>query len=456
MLFSNRQLFKITLPLILQQFMNVLVGTIDSIMVAGVGEEAVSGISLVGSLDVVLVIFFSSMTTGGTVIIAQLLGKKKGGDVNEATKQSLYLSFAVAVLLTVVVQIFRFPLLNLLFGDADPLVMEYAQSYFFYISLSFPFFAVDNACAAAFRAAGDSATSLYTSIGKNVLNVFGNYVLIYLFNMEAAGAAIATLSVRVIAAVVLLIMLHDQRRAVFVTRIFHYRPDWSVIRSILRIGIPSGIESCMFQFGRLMTQSLISSLGTVSITANSIALTLANYQYLPGTAIGNASIAVVGRCVGANEQGQAKRYSRILLLTAYICVWVVVAAMIFFGKPIIGIWQLSDKTADLTFQLILYHGLWAAAIWPIGFVLPSMFRAASDVRFPMVVSVGCMWIFRIGLSYLLVPDELSIFGATFPALNIGVFGVWIAMTIDWVVRCSFYAWRYFSGRWLTVHKHHES
>ena len=207
----------------------------------------------------------------------------------------------------------------------------------------------------------------------------------------------------------------------------------------------------MFQFGRLLTQSLISTLGTVAITANSVANTLAGYQYMPGTAIGNTSVIVIGRCVGAGEKKQAKRYSRILLLTSYAGSWIVVLVTFFFAKPIIGAWQLSAETADLTRRLILYHSLWAAAVWPIGFVLPSMFRAASDVKFPMVVSVTCMWIFRIALSYVFVPAELNLFGLTLPGLGMGVMGVWVAMTVDWVVRISLYAYRYFSGKWLTVY-----
>ncbi|MBQ8894401.1 MAG: MATE family efflux transporter [Clostridia bacterium] len=451
MLFSNRDLVKITLPLIFQQLLNVLVSTIDSLMVASVGEAAVSGIALIGSLDVVLVTFFSSLTAGGTVIISQLLGKKKHSSVSDATKQALYLSLAGALLITLLVQCFRYPLLNLLFGDAEADVMHHAHNYFFFISLSFPFLAIESACGAAFRAAGDSMTSLLSSIGINLMNIFGNYILIYVIPLEAAGAAISTLIARAIATVVMVIMLHSKKRSVYVEHLFHYRPDWRVIRSILRIGIPHGIENCMFQFGRLLTQSLISTLGTVAITANSVANTLAGYQYMPGTAIGNTSVIVIGRCVGAGEKKQAKRYSRILLLTSYACIWIVVLVTFFFAKPIIGAWQLSAETADLTRRLILYHSLWAAAVWPIGFVLPSMFRAASDVKFPMVVSVTCMWIFRIALSYVFVPAELNLFGLTLPGLGMGVMGVWVAMTVDWVVRISLYAYRYFSGKWLTVY-----
>ena len=452
MLFSGKDLMKITFPLILQQLLNVLVGTVDSIMVANVGEEAVSGISLVGSLDTVLITFFTALTAGGTVVIAQFLGQKNTQRVREATKQTLYISTLAALVLAVVVLIFHVPLLHLLFGDADPGVLHHAKKYFFILVLSFPFLAIDGACGSALRAAGDSMTSMLVSLGMNLVNVAGNALLIYVIPLEAAGAALATLASRAAGAVALILMLHSDRWPVKLERLFHYRPDWTIIRRILHIGVPNGIESCMFQFGRLMTQSLISGLGTVSIAANSIANTLANYQYLPGTAIGNASITVVGRCIGAGEKKQAKRYSRILLLTAYGCLWVVALITLLFGKGIIGAWQLSEESTAMTLRLITFHSIVAALIWPIGFVLPSMFRAASDVKFPMGVSIASMWVFRIALSFVLAPQELHLFGLTIPCLGMGVMGIWIAMTIDWAVRTLLYAWRYLSGRWLAVYK----
>lgn len=448
MLFTNRDLIKLTLPLILQQLLNVVVGTIDSVMVAGVGEAAVSGISLISSLDVVLITFFSSMVTGGTVIIAQKLGKKEHASVQDAAKQMLYVATLAALIVTILVQIFRYPLLDLLFGDAEAEVMHHAHDYFFFISLSFPFLAIDNACGAAFRAAGDSMTSLISSIAINVMNIIGNYILIYVIPLESAGAAISTMLARAIASIFMLYLLHQKKRPVHVTRLFHYRPDWKVIRSILRIGIPHGLESCMFQFGRLLTQSIVSTLGTTAITANAVANTLANYQYMPGTCIGNASVIVVGRCIGAGEKKQATRYARIMLASSYCILWVVVLVTVLFGKPIIGAWQLSAETANLTRTLINYHGACAAVLWPLGFVLPSIFRAASDVKFPLVVSTTCMWVCRVALCYLLVPAELNLFGMSLPGFGMGIMGVWVAMTIDWIFRCSFYAIRFFSGRWL--------
>ena len=451
MLFTNKDLVKIVIPMMLQNILATVVGMIDSVMVAGIGEAAVSGVSLINSLDVVLITFFSSMAVGGTVIVAQFLGKGNTARTKDAVKQLVYVTTAAAVLITVIGQVFRGPMLHGLFGEAEEIVMYYADRYFLFISLSFPVLGISNACGAALRALGNTTVPMLVSLAENVVNIGLNAVFIYVLRWDTAGAAIATLISRVVGTAFLLLMLLDKKREVHIERPLQYKPDFAMIRSILRIGIPNAIENCMFSFGKLLTQSVVSALGTASITANSVANNLANYQYTVGGAVGGSSIIVIGRCVGAQEKEQAKRYSRKLLFAAYVCIWITALVTSLFARPIIGFWQLSPETTELTRSLILYHSVCAALVWPLGFVLPSMFRAASDVKFPMVVSIVCMWLFRVALSYVFAPAEVSVFGLTFPGLGMGVMGVWVAMTVDWVFRISLYAWRYFSGRWLTVY-----
>ena len=451
MLFTNRDLLKLTLPMLLQNVLATVVGMVDSLMVAGIGEAAVSGVSLINSLDVVLITFFSSMAVGGTVIVSQFLGKGNTEKTKNAVKQLVYVTTAAAVLITLFAQLFRVPMLHCFFGDAEEIVMHYADRYFLFVSLSFPLLGIANACGAALRAMGNTTAPMLISLGENVVNIALNAVFIYVLKMETAGAAIATTISRVVGAAVLLAMLLDKRQSVHIERPLRYRPDFAIIKGILRIGIPNAIENCMFSFGKLLTQSVVSSLGTASITANSVANNLANYQYTVGGAVGGSAMIVVGRCVGAEEKEQAKRYSRKMLLAAYLCIWVVALFTAIFVRPIIGFWQLSSETAELTRSLILYHCVCAALVWPIGFVLPSIFRAASDVKFPMVVSVVCMWLFRVALSYVFAPAEMELFGITLPGLNMGVLGVWVAMTVDWAFRVVLYAWRFFSGKWLTVY-----
>ena len=249
----------------------------------------------------------------------------------------------------------------------------------------------------------------------------------------------------------MIILLHNKKHVVYLERLFHYRPDFKVIKAILHIGVPNGIENGMFQFGKLLTQTLISTMPTAAISANAVATTLANIQYMTGSAFQSTMVTVVGRCIGANEQKQAKHYSRLLLGLNYLALFLVAFVTMIFARPLIAAFDVSEASSTLAYQLIFYHSLCAVVMWPIAFTLPSAFRAASDVRFPLVISMFSMWTFRVALSYYFAPESCLLFRMIpLTGLGMGVMGVWVAMTIDWLFRFILYTWRYFSGAWLRV------
>ena len=109
MLFSTKALVKIMIPLILQQILNMTVGVVNSIMVSHAGEAAVSAVSLVNTMDGVLVIFFTALVSGGSVVISQAVGKRDAKNISEAAKQLIYAAATMALILTVAVLIFRYP-----------------------------------------------------------------------------------------------------------------------------------------------------------------------------------------------------------------------------------------------------------------------------------------------------------------------------------------------------------
>ena len=452
MMFTRRNLIHLIFPLIIQQTLNVTIGMLDSMMVSSAGEAAVSGVSLVNSLDILLIYAFSSLVTGGSIVVSQFFGKQDMNLVRSASKQLLYVATGVATVLSVTVILLRIPLLTLLFGDVAPDVMSSAQDYFFYIALSFPFLALSSAGTALYQCMGNSLISMLVSLLMNVINVVGNAILIYIYDMGAAGAAIATLISRVVGAILIIILLHNKKNLIYIEKLFHYKPDFAIIKRILQLGVPNGIEHSMFQFGKLLTQSLISSMGTAAIAANAVANTLATFQYMPGNAIGLATTTVVGRCIGAKENEQAKKYSRILLGATYVGLWIIVLSTCLFSKQIISLYNLSADSAKLANKLIIYHALTAAVIWPLAFTLPSSFKAASDVQYTLRVSVFSMWVFRVAFSYVFATKSTTFFGMTIPGLGLGVFGVWLAMTLDWVFRAVLFVIRYVSGRWLTKYK----
>ena len=448
-LFSGRDLFNLILPLILQQILSVTVGTVDSMMVSYAGEAAVSGVSLVNTLDTLLILVFTSLVSGGAVVVSQALGKKDPDHARAAVKQLLYAATGIATLLTVTVLLLRRPLLSLLFGSVEADVMRSAEGYFFFVALSFPFLAIDSANAASFRAMGNSMVSLKVSILMNLINIAGNALLIYVFAWGAVGAAVATLLSRIVGATVLTVLIHSRKNVLYIEHLFHYKPDWRVIRSILHIGIPNGIENGMFQFGKLLTQTLVSTMPTAAIAANAVTNTLANIQYMTGSAFSNAMVTVVGRCIGAQERKHANRYSRLMVGLGYLSLAVVALITMIFAKPLISVYALSAESSALAHRLILYHSVFAMLMWPIAFILPNAFRAASDVHFPLVISMFSMWAFRVALSYLFALESVSVFGLfTLPGLGVGVAGVWFAMFVDWGFRTLLFLWRYLSGKWM--------
>lgn len=443
MLFSKKDLTRLIIPLLIEQILAVTIGMADTMMVASVGEAAVSGVSLVDTINVLLINIFSALATGGAVIASQYLGRNDEAKACDAAKQLVYAVTAVSAFIMIVALLWRTPILHTVFGSIEADVMENAKIYFLFSVVSYPFLAIYNAGAALYRAMGNSKVSMLTSLLMNGLNIVGNAILIFIFQMGVAGAAIATLISRIIGAILMLVLICNQEKPIHITSLLRFRLDFSLIKNILRIGVPNGLENGMFQFGKILTQSLIASFGTIAIAANAVGNNLASMQCLPGTAIGLAMITVVGRCIGAGDKAQAKMYAKKLMFLTHAFILFVVLLTLLLAKPLIGLYGLSGETSQIAYQLILYHSICCVLIWPSSFTLPNCFRAASDVRYPMIISIISMWTFRIGLSYVL--------GGW---LNLGVLGVWIAMTSDWLFRAVFFVIRFFRGKWTT--KYHAS
>ena len=437
-LFPNAALKKLILPLVIEQVLAITVGLADTMMVSSVGEAAVSGVSLVDMLNVLIINIFSALATGGAVVVAQLLGARKNDRACDASKQLYLVVTVIALIISALVMLFRAPLLRLLFGTIEDDVMQSALTYLTVSVFSYPVLAIYNAGAALFRSMSNSRVSMMTSIAMNLVNISGNAILIYVFNMGVAGAGLASLVSRILGAVVMMVLLRNRHNLIFIGHLFRYRFDWPMVRSILHIGVPNGLENGMFQVGKVLVSSLIAVFGTSAITANAIANNLAQFECIPGSAMGLAMITVIGRCVGAKDYKQARYYAKRLMIITYISMTAICILLSALIVPIVKLYHPSQETFDLAVWLGLYHGACGILIWPASFALPNILRAANDVRFTMTVSIISMWLCRILFSYVL-------------ALwcGLGLKGVWIAMTMDWVVRAALFIWRYFSGKWET-------
>jgi putative MATE family efflux protein len=438
-MFSRKDLMKLVIPLIIEQILAVTVGLADSMMVARVGEAAVSGVSLVDSINVLLIGLFGALATGGAVVSAQFLGHKEEKSACIAGEQLIAVILALSFFVMAISFLFGNNSLNILFGDVSSDVMGNARIYLFYSAMSYPFIAVYNACSALFRTMGNSKVSMIISLIMNIIHIAGNAILIFGFDLGVAGAAISTLISRALAAVIMFILIKNKKHPIHIDSIRSFHIDPVMIKRILRIGIPNGLENSVFQVGKILVQGITAGLGTSAITANAISGTVGGLGVLPGSAISLALITVVGRCVGAADYEGVKRYTYKLMKFTYIVMAILNVVLIFMIPFIIRLYNLTNETAEIATQLMIYHCILASLIWPSSFTLPNALRAANDVKFTMWTSMISMWIWRIGFSYVLAI-----------LFNMGVMGVWVAMTIDWLFRSICFVIRFRQAKYKSM------
>ncbi len=436
-LFSNQALYKLILPLLVEQLLAVAVGLADSLMVASVGEAAVSAVSLVDNVNVLLIAAFSALATGGAVVAGQFIGHGDKKKACHSGEQLIVFVTLISLIIMALMYGFKSFILHTVFGKIEADVMDYASRYLMIVNASIPFLALYNCGAALFRAQGNSKISMKTSLLMNGINVAGNAILIYGLHFSVEGVAIPTLVSRIVSAVVIIVLLHNQELTIHISKPFRYHFDGKMVKRILGIGIPNGIENSMFQLGKIVLLSLISTFGTTAIAANAVGNTIAGIEILPGQAIGLAMTTVISQCVGADDFTQARYYTKKLMSYTFLAMAVLNIVILALLPFLMEIYHLMPETVTLTKQILTLHGIMAIFIWPLSFTLPSTLRAASDVRFTMLVGIGSMWFFRIILGFLL--------GKTF---GFGVFGIWAAMIMDWVVRSIFFCLRYHGKRWM--------
>ena len=390
-LFNRQQLISLFLPLVAEQALSISIGLADTLMVSSVGEAAVSGVSLVDSFNVLMIQLLSALATGGAVVASQYIGHREPKRAKASAAQIMFIMISLSVVTAVIVAVGRHAILRGIFGAIDADVMRYAETYFLLSALSYPFIGLYNAGAALFRAQGNSKISMMSSLVMNVVNIGGNAILIFGFGMGVMGAALASLISRAVACCAVLFLLQKPDCMLRITGLSALRPDGGLIRRILRVGIPAGIENGMFQIGKLSVASLTSTLGTAAIAANAVANTTSTFLNIPANAVSMAVLTVVGQCLGAGEKEQAVWYARRLLLVAYCGAWVMNLSGFFFADRWALSWfNLSPEASAMALEVMMWFNIVSLFFWPSSFTLPNILRSAGDASFTMAVSIVSM------------------------------------------------------------------
>lgn len=436
-MFTNRMIASLLIPVVLEQLLNSIMGTADTMMVSNVGSAAISAVSLVDSINVLLIQAFSALAAGGAIVCAQYIGQKNTERANESARQVLFIITAISVVISVICLVFQKPLLWLIFGSVEAEVMRASEIYFFYTALSFPFIAAYDSAASIFRAQDNTKGPMIISMISNVMNIAGNAVLIWVFHMGVAGAALSTLISRIFCAVVVLIQLRRDRQPIVVRDYLKIRPNWRMSRRILGIGIPSGVENSMFQLGKLAIQSTVSTLGTAAIAAQAMTNILENLNGIAAIGVGVGLMTIVGQCIGAGRKDEAVYYIKKLCVIAEVTLVVSCLTVFALTKPITILGGMEKESADMCFHMVMWITIVKPLVWIMAFIPGYGLRAAGDVKFSMITSCITMWACRFCLCIFLIR-----------VLGFGPMGVWIGMFADWTVRGIIFSWRFHSRKWL--------
>jgi len=436
-IFSNRKLFLLLIPIIAEQFLNSLMGMADSMMVSNVGAAALSGVSLVDSINILVVQAFNAMATGGVIICSTYIGQGDRKKANESARQVLLVSTIISVTMMLLGLIFRTGLLHLVFGEVERDVMTAANIYFLLTILSYPGVSIAAAGSAIFRAQGNTRLPMNVAIVSNILNVAGNAVLIYGFNMGVEGAAIATLASRIFSAVVLMVLLRKDKYEISVKGYLKIRPNGDQIKRILAMGVPNGIENSMFQFGKLAISSSVSTLGTVAIAAQAMTNIFENVNGVAGIGVGIGLMTIVGQCLGAGKKDEAIYYTKKMVLWGYIAILLSCLLTYAIAFPVTKLAKMSAESAGLCLYMLGWITIVKPVLWAPSFVTPYAMRAAGDVKFSMIVATLTMWFCRVTLAIYLIR-----------VAHIGAMGVWIGMFCDWGIRAIIFTVRFMSKKWI--------
>lgn len=420
----------------MEQLLVMLVGIADTFVVSYAEEAAVSGVSLVNSFNTIFIYLFTALASGGAVIISQYIGRHDTEPAGESASQLFTVSLLFSAAAAVVILMLHRQILRLMFGKVEPEVMDACVTYLRISAYSYPAIAVYNAGAAVYRSIGKTSTTMYISVLSNIINVIGNVIGVFVLNAGVAGVAYPSLAARMFSAVVITGLCFRKRERV------QYRLGWilqwnrDLMRRILGIAVPNGIENGIFQFVKVALSSVAALFGTYQIAANGIAQSIWSMAALAGVTMGPVFITVIGQCMGAGDSSQAEYYFKKLLKITLLLslIW---NAMIFAVTPLLmKAYILADETKRLVILLVLIHNVFNSIVFPFSGPLGNGLRAAGDVKFTMVVSIASTIGGRLIFSLL--------FGIVF---QMGVIGIACAMCLDWLLRAIIFYVRFKAGKW---------
>jgi len=435
---NYRQVIAIIIPLFFDQLFNGIISMLNTAMISSSGTAAVAAVSMVDSLNVIMLNIFIGIATGGTVIVAQYYGAGKAESVTKAAGNAVAAVIFSAVIISIVLTGFHDSVLTLLFKSAEPDVFANAKIYLIGSALSYPFVSVIDAISGVLRGIGNSKSYFWLSLIKNGSNLLFNIIFLKIFNFGIIGLILSIILSRFLGMCCAFIYIRLLNRQI----VLHFRDllkiDCKMLRRIMFIGIPSAGEQVFFNAGKLITQSFIVTMGTGALAINAICNSLMVLMETGGLGLSLAIVTVVGISLGHGDYKSAKKYVRVFLILGSISVALTCLIMLPLLSPLIGFFSPEPQLLPEIMRICYICSVTTPLFWCLSFVSPAALRAAGDGRFVLVSSLISMWTLRVVLGYVL--------GIVF---KLGILGVWLAMFIEWVLRGLMYNIRLMGKKWLS-------
>lgn len=440
----------LAMPVVAEQIAVMLLGIINMIMVGRLGKEAVSAVGIVDMFNRCIFPLFSGVSTGGTILVAHSIGQGDRQKACEIAKQAIYSGTVLAVIIAVIIELAQGPIMYLLYGAADDLVMHYALAYFRITIFSYPFMFIYYLTNGVMRGSGDSKTPMKVTLVMNGVSAVLSYFLIYGLNVHfgsinlhfvghgVEGAALGVSIARVVGAAINAYILIRGHRTIHINQWNRFKPKTKTILEVLRLGIPYGMEQFSMQTGKLILQIVIIGMGTTAIAANTIGMSIMSLCITPGYGFNLAAVTLVGQALGAGNESEAKKDTREVLKIDMLSMVIMSIVIIVFAPNLFAFYSNDSGVIACGISIIRIYAL-SQPLLAIVQVLSGTLRGGGDTKYPMIATFIGVWLFRLLFGYIL--------GVL---LNMGINGVWIAMSIDLALRALLFIVRYKHGKWKTM------
>ena len=422
--YSTRDILKMMWPLLTEQFLQLVVGLADAMIGSHAGEAAISGISLVATIYAVFLFAFNALGVGGSVIISQYLGSGQEKKADETGAQLYRLSALFSIICMVITLIFGRTILHGLYWKVTPEVMQAAETYLYILSFSLPLNALYNAGAAIFKSNGLTRTTMYITVGINLINIVGDLLGVFVLHAGVAGVAWpTTISWGVAMAVITWLCMQKKAGKTTLRLSEVLRRDPVIEKQILSVAIPNVVENSLFQASKVVLAGVIATFGTTQLAANGIGQTIWNLSAMIGLAVGAVYTTVIGHTTGAGDM-EASEYYLYKLTRITVVLSTLWNLALTLSLPLyMDFYSTTPEVRALVISTTVLHNIFTAFVSPLAQSMPCGFKAAGDVRYPMVTSLVCTCGIRVAFTFLL--------GVW---LQMGLMGYMWAMCIDWSVK----------------------